>query len=888
MIADDADPRDPQRPPAGHVSLDVARLEPVQEDAHAAHAETPPGQSSVARGREVPPLRLDVHRVEGVLSTSTVSPLVRVHLVDASSGYQLQKAAGQHCVFNLDKDGVPYLRNAKSHPMVKDHRQSVPWAADTGQGTYVRPFSTLPCRLRRSRGSVQQDPLRWDEAFLMSEPIPEGSALLFEVLDATTETDADNIPQIVFSPLGWGFIYVDSALRLAKSKSRRLRLQLYKYQRRSRWNFGRQRDTSDDMEGAPWVVQDYLAAGLGEEPEDTPGFFTSVLTALTGRGRRRERWPAALEITLNISQKTKGLEKVAKALTSQVQDTSALSQPLSEGGALETSALSTIDMNQSMQESKVSKEPDEELLGHLAPHNVRQKDQTCALPESLLWQITAGSRGASRLALSPSSMLLATACARSGGSSELRVFHLGSGRTYATCASGHDALVYDLCWHSFSGRTPGTTANPLLISCGGDGVVLVYEVPEDLVPVPGLPPPHLQVQARLTLPSHVYSVAVHPALSADPRRIILVCGGHSFGIMVCEISRAWNQTEPSQRGAWTASTPHWQHKVSYEVSHPRRITGEMPTAEQTSEPPDVLCVRFSTQANSLDNLYVTDAAGHIMLFQIRSDATTGGLTAGLVRSYAGLDLAGKAIHGLEVVTQQLVKGRRLSSVQLSMVDDWVLIFSRDHIVRLASLQRGVLKIELQMLGTEGGRYPVRGSMSPDGSYVACGSETGELCVWNAVDGKQVPADSVPQVRLAGPMMHVVWSEKHHLIACCALDDQAPPLLVFVGGDPNASSMDVLTPPKTASVGELPHRPPPLKDALYEEPSLVTTGGINPSIAAEHKWASQWINADENPRSAIAIDEKRRMKENILLSILDKKSSQEAESYFASRGLPGGL
>lgn len=277
-----------------------------------------------------------------------------------------------------------------------------------------------------------------------------------------------------------------------------------------------------------------------------------------------------------------------------------------------------------------------------------------------------------------------------------------------------------------------------------------------------------------------------------------------------------------------------------------------------------------------------------MLFQIRFDVASGSLTAGLVRSYAGMHLAGKAIYGLEVVTQQLVKGRRLSPVQLSMVDDWVLIFARDHIVRLASLQRGVLKIEVQMLGIEGSRYPVMGTMSPDGSYVACGSETGELCIWNAVDGKQVPTSSVPQVRLAGPMMHVVWSEKHHLIACCALDDQAPPLLVFTGGDPNASSMQVLTPPKVASVAELPHRPPPLKDALKDEPILTTTGGITPSLAADHKWASQWINADENPRSALAIDEKRRMKENILLSILDRKTSHENESYFASRGLPGGL
>lgn len=54
---------------------------------------------------------------------------------------------------------------------------------------------------------------------------------------------------------------------------------------------------------------------------------------------------------------------------------------------------------------------------------------------------------------------------------------------------------------------------------------------------------------------------------------------------------------------------------------------------------EVLCLRFSTQlgtfevlsalrqVNALENVYVTDSAGHIMLFQIRFDAA--GVTASL-------------------------------------------------------------------------------------------------------------------------------------------------------------------------------------------------------------------------------------------------------------------
>ena len=98
------------------------------------------------------------------------------------------------------------------------------------------------------------------------------------------------------------------------------------------------------------------------------------------------------------------------------------------------------------------------------------------------------------------------------------------------------------------------------------------------------------------------------------------------------------------------------------------------------------------------------------------------------------------------------------------------------VIRLVSLQRGVLKVEQKMLGIQCGNYSVRGTMSPDGAYVVCGSETGELLFWK--DGQPLPAPM--HVRLAGPLMDVVWSDLHHLVACCAMDENALPLLAFVG------------------------------------------------------------------------------------------------------------
>mmetsp|Transcript_13603 Transcript_13603/g.21646 ORF Transcript_13603/g.21646 Transcript_13603/m.21646 type:complete len:918 (+) Transcript_13603:122-2875(+) len=903
---------------AGHVALDVAsapadvqQLPPLPQGhevaltAAAAFAQagglastevanytsaqnySPAGQTLQPRS---PPVQLAIHRIEGALCSSAVSPVVRVHVVDAASGFWRAKAAGQHAIFNLDADGQPYLRSGAPQGkdgsfLSKDRGAVAPWAADNGQSAFIRPFSTLPCPLLgRTRGAPRPPP-RWDEAFLLAGLAHTGSVLLFEVLDAVTapETSLEG-GQVKLLPLGWGFLNADAALAVgSRPRPRRLRIQLFKYQRRRGMACADGLGLLDEEDGQPAVVREYLGAGHGDQ-ELRPGMLASALLYLTGRSSgRREPWPAALEVSLSLPKTMIELDKAAEVHSKLNDSYSRLSRVTldSHGGVHVASAIEPAE--------DPGQKGTEELLGKLAPHNLRHDDQPCALPDSLLWQIPAGKGGASRLALSPSGRLLAAAVSRGGGASELRVFSLATSRLHATCAPGHDALVYDLCWHAFPGRT-GANAHPLLISCGGDGVVLIFEVPEDLQ-LAGPNAPQLRPQAKLNLPSHVYSVRPHPSLSADPRRLVLMCGGHGFGLMLCEVARLWKQDASGHGGSWIATTPHVQKQVSYEVSSFRPGAASPEANRNPEHPSDVLCVRFSTQAASPDNLYVTDAAGHVMLFQVRFDAALeagrGGVRATLVRSYAAPELSGTPIYGMEVVTQQLVRGRRLGTVQLSMVDDWALLFSRDHIVRLASLQRGVLKIELEMSGLECGSYPVMGAMSPDGAYVASGSETGELLMWSAADGSQLPAASVPQVRLAGPMMDVVWSERHHLVACCALDEQAPPLLVFVGGDPDAQPPT--TPPRRRNVAELPHRPAPLCDAPREELAFAFPSSITPAATTNNKWASQWLNADENPRSAITLDEKRRMKENILLQLLDRKGTEDMENHFASvRALPGGM
>eukprot|EP00929_Paragymnodinium_shiwhaense_P002951 TRINITY_DN1032_c0_g1_i2.p1 TRINITY_DN1032_c0_g1~~TRINITY_DN1032_c0_g1_i2.p1 ORF type:complete len:997 (-),score=164.60 TRINITY_DN1032_c0_g1_i2:145-3135(-) len=931
-----------------------------------------PGGAVYAAVGSGPPLRVTVHTVQGSLCTSMTSPFVRMHVVDSSSGLwclkapplqaQAQGAGREQAVYNVDDKGKPYLRTTPT-------RQE-PWQADISAGSHIRPFASVPCSIKRDSNGTPRAAPNWNEAFMFSQALAPGTLLLIEVLDVVEDRHQqgggllDARPKTRYVSLGWAFLDLDavsSAQRLKRSRGRRLRLQLYRYllrktsssSRSAGW-FSKRLNSSDD--GAPSAADHqadggrsqpdvYLEyrglANLGSGEREDSGVLGGLLAAATCRRRkkaplRRSPWPAIVEISVDAVQsrhEVLGVPSPQALESGSAANTTALlpaSAPLPAAAEL---TLSTVDAGAHGLSSGGEESGVEEQVAMLAPHFSRYEDEASIVPDGLLWQISAGKRGAYRLCLSPSGFLLAAAVAKRGGASELRVFNLNSGRLHAACASPHDAFVYDLCWHTFgppSGTMGGATERinvttpQLLISCGGDGLIQIFEIREDTrMPRTGFVRPH----ARIQMPSHVYSVRPHVGLSSDPERLILACGGHTFGLGIIKVVRLWQQHQDgdgpggdASGGRWMVPSPPTQDIVNFKapVSHsnvPELLGGRrrsrlgtaggsfFPTppsspSQAHDEPnPDILCVRFSESASSADNLYCSDAAGRILIFQVRFDASLeagrGGVKATLVRVYSSSDLSGAPIHSMEVVTPQLLEGKRLNHVLLSTVDDWLMVYSRDHSVRLVTLQRGVARVELELQGMAGGTFPLRGAMAPDGSYVACGSETGELLCWNATDGRALPKTLLPQVQLSGPVLDVVWSRTHHLIACCALDDQAPPILVFAGGDPErpmpakkVSTTKLAAVKQAPAPQEMPMRFVPLREAPRPETTLMS---IAPP-AASSDWASKWLNCEEsNPGSAISVDEKRRMKEKILGSILETKAIQDLDRSFNSmRTLPGGL
>jgi WD40 repeat protein len=860
-----------------------------------------------------------------------------MHVVDVETGRWRWKAFGENrqATFNLDSSGLPYLRTTK--------KRVEPWQADIGQCPFIRPFSTLPCDVRVDKGGAMRTQHIWDEGFLITEPMQANDTmLLFEVMNYIEERASGSgdghLAHCV--GLGWAFLNVDRALEMNIGRQQRFRLQLYRYTHMThgqRSFCGSATETFDetdapDRAGKPAVYQE-LSASLSRR-QDTPelGRFQKAKSSIADwmRGSSRVAWPAVIEVSLQIEQPKNDLDRAAQLLNSGLNSAgAAVGEPGAVASAAATSAPGATSTAQS---AKISVE--EESV--LAPHHKRTRDQSCELPDDLLWHVAGGERGASRLCTSPSGKLLAVAALRRG-SAEIRIFRLESGAVHAVCPAAHDAIVYDLCWHTFRShgirgqRAVSTPAPQLLISCSGDGVVQLFEVPEDpevprIVGAQGAAlattPLMLRPHATLYMPSHVYSVRPHPALSNEPTQIVLACGGHGFGLTLCRVVRD-HRIEGHDVGCWHAVMPHWQEQVQYE---------DKIANSQGSRSSDILCVRFSTQPTCPDNLYVSDSAGRVMCFQVRLDALeaarTGsvGICASFVRLYSLPELAGIPIYSIDVVTAQVMRGKGHGREHhfRDAVDDWLLLYSRDHIIRLVALQRGIaagMRVEIELNGHTCSNFPIRGAMSPDGHYVACGGETGELFLWRVSDGKLMPSSVAPQVQLAGAVMDTVWSEHYHMLACCAVDDESPPVLVFIGGDPD----QVVVPPPEAPLRPLqarelapmpPMQPPPrlpmddvsrdLRNEFAMQPpprlpldevsrDLRNEFALVPKSIApvgegdSHEWAVYWANANYNPHSAVSFEEKRTMKERIINQLLDKKSALDLERHFAGvHGVPGGI
>eukprot|EP00397_Hematodinium_sp_SG-2012_P014939 GEMP01015205.1.p1 GENE.GEMP01015205.1~~GEMP01015205.1.p1 ORF type:complete len:536 (+),score=84.97 GEMP01015205.1:1103-2710(+) len=478
--------------------------------------------------------------------------------------------------------------------------------------------------------------------------------------------------------------------------------------------------------------------------------------------------------------------------------------------------------------SSLQKDQAPEKASHenkLAHCVIQKSDMTSSwpIPDELMHIFPTNDHGCFRMCLSTSGHFLVAACDGPSSMYELRAYELNLGNLYCVF-EGHSALVYDIFWYS-------SETEELVISCSGDGRVLLFTVPPSRTNAPVSP------HVSLYHPSHVYSCRTHP-MSLSASYLVIACGGFGFGFRL------------------------WQIERHTESGHIRDTVSKAVADVQTEDKSDVYCLRFSRG----ENLITAHADGYLVLWRVTVGATLAeGVHWQQLRVYRNPDFAGVPIYHFDIITSELLL-RRSSSAMMQVADDWILLHAKDNLIRICALQQSVCRV-VNEFPVKNSRFGCRGVISPSGEHVILGCETGRVFIFS-IDGKAV--DWIP-IRLGSPICDIVWSRRHHLIGICAYEADEPPIVVFYYPRDIPQDATSFRPPERPSVGD-------------KRGSL--TGDVNlhgrVSSSAE-MWAMNWMNL-EGPAGGgpLGMNKKREIKASILGEALDRKSHSALEASISTR------
>ena len=467
------------------------------------------------------------------------------------------------------------------------------------------------------------------------------------------------------------------------------------------------------------------------------------------------------------------------------------------------------------------------------------------LPEEFAFQLPSDGRGCFRVAFSPfTSRFLACAVELKDETFEIRIFDLAKSQVHCVL-HGHRELIYDMHWVSLpvgdgSDQNTGAlgSSDPIqdkldaikasvrqsnsmagsklygddnssqeqpmnateqllqadfpccLVTASSDGTSMVFEIPEDRNWKTPIYP-----SQTLYHPSYVYAARSYllrgPAAATT---FFIVSGGYHFGLRVWRIDRK-NSNEVTNGAAGAGGgggssafdDPFGNSGAAYgseKVSGDWAISNSKLAQEQTVEDGShVTAIRFASGFKK-DLFYTSHSSGCITMWNCFADPTgQTDLRIQQVKAFRVPDLAGVFFYNFEIITDELSAGRAINGATLGGAEEWILLNSKDNLVRICGLQHSAIRVHMEISSCINSKFPIRSCISPDGKVIAAGCETGKLYIFSVATGKHLETwEATVNVQLSSPIADVAWSRTHHFLAFCAFGTEETPILVsvFVG------------------------------------------------------------------------------------------------------------
>jgi jouberin len=673
---------------------------------------------------------LKIHDTNGLeLDPNVLHPFVRVYVIDIKTGCFLRKTNAGPAVNYYEHIGQ--LTSNKEYA--------------TGNAPFFVPFSTKPLDLRITG---ENDP-HWNEEFLINDDaqvfLSPDTVLLFEILDFNfklVKARSKALRSDNFYPVAWAFLRPAGSSKYHMGVNK-LQLYRFKYKRPSWFSEMHRPEVFYDFN---WFRKEFYPSFLRVELRvvDTP--VPSMVKGLTsGPFEREEGLKSFYELEAE-AEKPKNYKL---------------------GGKEELDAEALARAKRLTSWRRLYGEPCK------PPTKLAFKLQTCAL-------------GCFRLAFSHNGKFLAAAC--TDQDTVIKIFQIEDGEL-AYKLRGHADLVHDLAW----------SANDFfLLSASSDGTAKLWDFTKEFstgFEAAGYstgafnPGTADFLVASMQHPSYVYSARFHPDDKYDGQfivatacydtkvRIWMLHQNTAEAHVLAELSitpaselQYKNLRERVKKEQQTTAAE--RERTRLDQTRPRTFQdtfkgrstfkdlGEvgMPEADEVYRYPNFLM--FDMQGS----VYVGDSVGtiHIWSVQIRAQQLETHKTGELEHE----ELQGDTINCMTLLPPEQRE---------------IMALSRDNVIRLLQMPRGSDKtlpiVYRRFFGAVVEKFSIRSCVSPDGQYIASGSEDGKVRMWDVASGFQVDMSDW-ELSLKDMVADVCWSESYNMVAVAGFGSEYS-VLVYV-------------------------------------------------------------------------------------------------------------